>query len=73
MIFFSCVKDDPGFLEKKEGIVEVIITWNGCRGIKLTEDEIKDVEELCDCIMNEETHFDDSDAWVMEILLFMLL
>ena len=59
--------------KKEEGIVEVIITWNGCCGIKLTEDEIKDVEELCDCIMNEETYFDDSDAWVMEILLFMLL
>lgn len=80
-LFFH-VKDNPELLlkeirmekeEEKEEEIEVIISCKCPVGVKLTEDEIKDVENLFNCIMNDETYLDDSDAWVMEMLLFMLI
>ena len=54
-------------------VEEINIHWFGCEGIELTEDEVKDVEDLFDSILNDETYFDETDAWVMEIMLFELL
>ena len=62
-LFFH-VKDNPELLlkeirmEKEE--IEVIISCKCPVGVKLTEDEIKDVENLFNCIMNDETYL---DAW----------
>ena len=58
--------------KEEENVIEINISWFGCRGIELTDDEIKDVESLCDDILNVEDYFDDSDAWVMEFLLFQI-
>ena len=51
---------------QQENVEEIHISWYGCRGIKLTDFEVKEVESLCDDILNIECYFDDSDAWVTE-------
>ena len=58
--------------EEEKEVVEINISWFGCRGIELTDVEIKDVESLCDDILNVEDYFDDSDVWVMEFMLFQI-
>ena len=58
--------------ESDEDVIQINISWFGCPGIELTDVEIKDVESLCDDILNVEDYFDDSDAWVMEFMLFQI-
>ena len=50
----------------QEEVEEVHISWYGCRGIRLTDLQVEEVESLCDDILNIECYFDDSDAWVAE-------
>lgn len=53
--------------EKQE---EIQIHWFGCDGIELTDKEVEDLEELFEDILNDEMYFDETDAWVMEFVLF---
>ena len=58
-------------MEKEEEEEEILVNicWYACKGTELTEKEIEDLEDFFDVVLNDETYFDDSDAWVMEILL----
>ena len=40
--------------------------------MELTDEEVEDLEELFEDILNDETYFDETDAWVMEFVLFEL-
>ena len=60
--------------ENKGGVQEeILIDWSACEGTELTESEAKDVEEFFDIVLNDETYFDETDAWAMEIILFQVL
>ena len=61
-------------MEKQEEEEETLVNihWYACKGTELTEKEIEDLEDFFDVVLNDETYFDDSDAWVMEILLFQV-
>ena len=65
------------FVEKKEEEDKdqelVNIHWYACEGTELNEKEVEDLEDFFDLILNDEFYFDDSDAWVMEIMLFEIL
>lgn len=58
--------------KEEEKVEEINISWYGCCGIELTDEEVKDVEQLYDDILNNDAYFDDSDAWIMEFLLFQI-
>ena len=66
----SCVKKENNQECVDENVEEVHINWFGCEGIELTEEQREDVEQLFDIILNDEMYFDESDAWVMEFMLF---
>ena len=60
--------------EFSTGVVEEVhIHWYACEGTELTEDEAGDIEELFDSILNDEIYFEETDAWVMELMLFEVL
>ena len=59
-------------MEEEDEEILINIHWYGCKGTVLTEEEVKDIENFFDAVLNDETYFDDSDAWVMEVLLFQV-
>ena len=59
--------------EYKEEEILINIHWYGCEGTKLSEKEIEDLEDFFDAVLNDEAYFEDSDAWVMELMLFEVL
>lgn len=57
----------------KDGVQEeILIDWTACEGTELTENEAKDIEEFFDIVLNDETYFDETDAWAMEVMLFQV-
>ena len=55
--------------EEQEEVEEIMIHWFACKGTKLTESEMEDLEDFFDNVLNNENYFEDSDDWVMVILL----
>lgn len=50
--------------EKEEDVEEIVIHWFACEGTQLME------KEFFDAVLNNEKYFEDTDNWVMELLLF---
>ena len=46
----------------------VEVTWFKPFGVVLSECEIEDVEQLCDDILNEDGYFDESDSWILNLI-----
>ena len=55
--------------EEQEEVEEIVIRWFACKGTKLTENEVEDLEDFFDNVLNNENYFEDSDDWVMMLLL----
>ena len=48
---------------------EFVLTWHAPYGVEFSEFDIKDIQALCDDMLNDEFYFDESDCWVYDDVL----
>ena len=42
--------------------------WHSPLGVIFSKFEIQDVEQWCDDILNDERYFDESDCWILNLI-----
>ena len=47
---------------------EIKITWHSPSGMIFSKSEIHDVEQLCNDILTDEYYFDESDCWILNLI-----
>ena len=54
--------------KEEEEVEEILIHWYASEGMKLTQNEVEDLEDFFDNVLNNENYFEDSDDWVMVLM-----